>query len=146
MILHASTKIRQLDKPWSTYHSLFRLTCLYNNLLQYRETTATESYRPLEVTHTTCDLSQRPVQFLVGILHIQGAMSPITFGTANNDCASCHSANYQTLFYLPIYFQAIRRDYIISGVNLLLSLALFALESSSVVQPLRRRDICNHLS
>lgn len=41
---------------------------------------------------------------------------------------SCNSANYQIVFYLPIYFQAVRGDSaIISGVNLLPFLAFFAL-------------------
>ncbi|KAI0506312.1 putative MFS transporter [Xylaria bambusicola] len=43
-------------------------------------------------------------------------------------CFFCNSANYQIVFYLPIYFQAVRGDSaIISGVNLLPFLALFAL-------------------
>ncbi|KAI4859040.1 putative MFS transporter [Hypoxylon rubiginosum] len=43
-------------------------------------------------------------------------------------CYFCNSANYQIVFYLPIYFQAVRGDSaIISGVNLLPFLAFFAL-------------------
>jgi hypothetical protein len=48
----------------------------------------------------------------------------------SNRLTRCNSANYQIVFYLPIYFQAIRGDSaIMSGVNLLPFLCLFAVGS-----------------